>query len=150
LRDRPRRYLLVSVGTIFRTDTKLSEYTVDFERRSAIKSQVLTDFVVDCTLQTHNPGEEILTPWVVQCDGSWCHKGVGISVVVTSLTGVVIRYAAQLIFANDEHSTNNTTEYEALLLALRKMKALGQQTFIIKTDSKVIQEHIEKESEARM
>jgi hypothetical protein len=31
----------------------------------------------------------------------------------------------------------------------RKMKALGQQTFIIKTDSKVFQEHIEKESEAR-
>jgi hypothetical protein len=29
------------------------------------------------------------------------------------------------------------------------MKALGQQTFIIKTDSKVIQEHIEKESKAR-
>jgi hypothetical protein len=44
---------------------------------------------------------------------------------------------------------NNTAEYEALLIALRKMKALGQQTFIIKTDSKVIQEHIEKESKAR-
>jgi hypothetical protein len=29
------------------------------------------------------------------------------------------------------------------------MKALGQQTFIIRTDSKVIWEHIEKESEAR-
>jgi ribonuclease HI len=29
------------------------------------------------------------------------------------------------------------------------MKALGQQTFIIKTDSKVIQEHFEKESKAR-
>jgi hypothetical protein len=29
------------------------------------------------------------------------------------------------------------------------MKALGQQIFIIKTDSKVIQEHIEKESDAR-
>jgi ribonuclease HI len=61
----------------------------------------------------------------------------------------VIRYAAQLIFAKDEHSTNNTTEYEALLLALRKMKSFGQQNFIIKTDSKVIQEHIEKESKAR-
>jgi ribonuclease HI len=61
----------------------------------------------------------------------------------------VIRYAARLIFANDEHSTNNATEYKALLLALRKMKALGQQTFIIKTDSKVIQEHIEKKSETR-
>jgi ribonuclease HI len=61
----------------------------------------------------------------------------------------VIRYAARLIFAKDEHSTNNTMEYEALLLALRKMKALGQQNFIIKTNSKVIQEHIEKESEAK-
>jgi ribonuclease HI len=76
-------------------------------------------------------------------------QGVGISVVVTSPTEVVIRYAARLIFANDKHSTNNTMKYEALLLALRKMKALGQQTFIIKTDSKVIQEHIEKGSKAR-
>jgi ribonuclease HI len=100
-------------------------------------------------LPTQNLDEEIPTPWIVQCDGAWCHKGVGISAVVTSPTGVVIRYAAQLIFANNDHSRNNTTEYEALLLALRKMKALGQQTFIIRTDSKVIQEHIEKESEAR-
>jgi ribonuclease HI len=61
----------------------------------------------------------------------------------------VIRYAARLIFANDEHSTNNTAENEALLLALRKMKALGQQTFIIKTDSKVIQEHIEKGEQSK-
>jgi ribonuclease HI len=49
----------------------------------------------------------------------------------------------------EEHSTNNTTEYEAFLLALRKMKALGQQNFIIRIDSKVIQEHIEKESKAK-
>ena len=35
------------------------------------------------------------------------------------------------------------------MLALRKMKALGQQVFIVKSDSKVIQEHVEKESEAR-
>jgi ribonuclease HI len=61
----------------------------------------------------------------------------------------VIRYAARLIFTKEEHSTNNTTEYEALLLALRKKKPLGQQNFIIRTDSKVIQEHIEKESEEK-
>jgi ribonuclease HI len=122
---------------------------MDFERRSAIKSQVLTDFVVDWTSPTQNLDEKILTPWIVQCDGAWCHKGVRISVVVTSPAGIVIRYAARLIFANNEHSMNNITEYEALLLAIRKKKALGQQTFIIRIDSKVIQEHIEKESEAR-
>jgi ribonuclease HI len=104
---------------------------------------------VDWTSPAQNSEEEIPIPWIVQCDGAWCHKGVGISAVLTSSTGVVIRYVARLIFVNNEHSTNNTTEYKALLLALRKMKALGQQTFIIRTDSKVIQEHIEKESEAR-
>jgi ribonuclease HI len=133
---------------IIKWGAELSEYIVDFER-SAIKSQVLADFIVDWTSPTQNLDEEIPTPWIVQCDGAWCHKGVGISAVVTSPTGVVIRYAARLIFATNEHSMNNTTKYEALLLALRKMKALGQQTFLIRTDSKVIQEHIEKESEAR-
>jgi hypothetical protein len=71
---------------IIKWGAELSEYIVDFERRSAIKSQVLADFVVDWTSPTHNPEEEILTPWVVQCDGAWCHKGVGISAVVTSPT----------------------------------------------------------------
>jgi hypothetical protein len=134
---------------IIKWGAELSEYVVDFERRSAIKSQVLADFVVDWTSPGQNFEENVTKPWIVQCDGAWCYKGVGISAVVTSPTGVVIRYAARLVFANNEHSTNNTTEYEALLLALRKMKALGQQTFIIRTGSKVIQEHIEKESEAR-
>jgi hypothetical protein len=104
---------------IIKWGVELSEYTIAFERRSAIKSQVLADFVVHWTSPTHNPGEDMLTPWVVQCDGAWCHKEVGISVVVTSPTGIVIRYAARLIFIDDVHSTNNTTEYEALLLALR-------------------------------
>jgi hypothetical protein len=135
---------------IIKWGAELSEYVVDFERRSAIKSQVLVDFVVDWTSPTQNLEEDAPEPWIVQCDGAWCYKGVGISAVVTSPMGVVIRYAARLVFANNEHSTNNTTEYEALLLALRKMRALGQQTFIIRTDLKVIQEHIEKESEARI
>jgi ribonuclease HI len=45
--------------------------------------------------------------------------------------------------------TNNTTEYEALLLGLRKVKALGASNFLVKCDAKVIKNHVEKESEAR-
>jgi capsule polysaccharide export protein KpsC/LpsZ len=45
---------------IIKWGAELSEYTVDFERRSAIKLQVLEDFVIDWTSPTHNPGEEIL------------------------------------------------------------------------------------------
>jgi hypothetical protein len=95
---------------IIKWGTELSEYIVDFERGSAIKSQVLADFVVDWTSPTQNLDEEIPTPWIVQCDEAWCYKGVGISAVVTCPAGVVIRYASRLIFLNNEHFTNNTTD----------------------------------------
>jgi hypothetical protein len=49
---------------IIKWGTELSEYIVDFERRSAIKSQVLADFVVDWTSPTQNLDEEIPTPWI--------------------------------------------------------------------------------------
>jgi hypothetical protein len=47
---------------IIKWGAELSEYIVDFERRSAIKSQVLADFVVDWTSPTQNRDEEIPTP----------------------------------------------------------------------------------------
>jgi hypothetical protein len=37
----------VSSGRICKWATELSEYIVDFEKRSAIKSQILADFVAD-------------------------------------------------------------------------------------------------------
>jgi hypothetical protein len=43
---------------IIKWATKLSEYTVDFKRRSAMKSKVLADFIMDWISPTHNPGEE--------------------------------------------------------------------------------------------
>jgi ribonuclease HI len=71
------------------------------------------------------------------------------STIVTSPSGVTIRYQVRIEFPEKTYSTNNKAKYKALLLALRKMKALSQQMFIIKSDSKVIQEHVKKESEAR-
>jgi ribonuclease HI len=60
-----------------------------------------------------------------------------------------MRYVARLNFTKPDPRTNNTTEYKALLLGLRKIKALGNPNFIVKLDSKVISDHVEKEFEAR-
>ena len=87
--------------------------------------------------------------WTVHCDGAWCNEGASIAAIIESPSGAKTRYAAHLSFGNLKSSTNNTTEHEALLLGLRKMKALGHQNFIVKTDSKVVRDHIEKDSEAR-
>jgi ribonuclease HI len=54
-------------------------------------------------------------------------------------------YAVKLDFS----CTNNITEYEALLLGLRKLKAMGIRREILKTDSQVISGHVDKSSKAR-
>ena len=54
-------------------------------------------------------------------------------------------YAARLDFS----CTNNITEYEALLLGLRKLKAMGIRRAILKTDSQVVSGHIDKSCKAK-
>ena len=72
-----------------------------------------------------------------------------VAAIIQSPSGAKLRYAAHLEFSDPDPCTNTTTEYEALLLGLRKMKALGHPNFVIKSDSKVITDHVEKESEAK-
>jgi hypothetical protein len=58
-------------GRIGKWATGLSEHVVDFEKRSAIKSQVLADFIADCTKpSSYTEGPVIDTPWEVYCDGA--------------------------------------------------------------------------------
>jgi hypothetical protein len=54
-------------------------------------------------------------------------------------------YAARLDFS----CTNNIAKYEALMLGLRKLKAMGIKRAILKTDSQVISGHVDKSSKAR-
>jgi hypothetical protein len=58
-------------GRIGKCDMELSKHVADFEKRSAIKSQVLADFITDRTdLSSYTKGLVIDTPWQVYCDGS--------------------------------------------------------------------------------
>jgi hypothetical protein len=58
-------------GRIGKCDMELSKHVADFEKRSAIKSQVLADFITDWTdLSSYTKGLVIDTPWQVYCDGS--------------------------------------------------------------------------------
>jgi ribonuclease HI len=88
--------------------------------------------------------------WTIHCNGAWCHAGAGAAAVITSPTGVKHRYAARLSFAlESDWCTNNVAEYEAVILGLRKLRALGVTTCIIKTDSKVVASQVEKEYAAK-
>jgi ribonuclease HI len=81
----------------------------------------------------------------VFCDGSWGTFGAGAVAVLVAPSKVRTCYAARLDFS----CTNNITEYEALLLGLRKLKAMRIRRAILKTDSEVISSHVYKSSKAR-
>jgi hypothetical protein len=129
---------------------ELSGYHITFEPRTAIKSLVLVDFIVDWTRPTQQQEESPEKIWTTHCDGAWCHAGAGTAAIITSPTGVKYRYAARLSFAlESDRCTNNIAEYEAVILGLRKLRALGVTTCIIRTDSKVVAGQAEKEYSAK-
>jgi ribonuclease HI len=130
---------------------KLSEYVVNFEKRNAIKSQVLADFVAEWT----EPGSATEgaipdEPWLVHCDGAWRAAGASAAAILTSPSGIKLWYAPRLEFSSEaDKCTNNIKEYEAILLGLHKLWAISVQRCILRTESKVVTGQIKKECIAR-
>jgi hypothetical protein len=83
-----------STGRMGKWATELAEHVINFVARSAIKSQVLADFVADWTPSAPK-GEAIVTEpvWEVQCDGAYCHLGSAAAAVLKSPSGIKLRYA---------------------------------------------------------
>ena len=76
---------------------ELNEHHIDYQPRTAIKSQVLVDFIADfspysflhaekelMTLEESSNGEGT---WTLHVDGSSNFKGSGLGLVLTSLNG---------------------------------------------------------------
>jgi ribonuclease HI len=85
--------------------------------------------------------------FVIELGGA---AGAGTAAILTSPSGIKLRYAARLQFSNEANKcTNNIAEYEAILLGLHKLWAIGVQRCILHTDSKVVAGQIEKECIAR-
>jgi ribonuclease HI len=135
-----------ATGRIGKWATKLNEFTIDYVHRSSIQSQSLADFIADWTPGAQ--GEEAtkdVEAWTIFCDGSWGTFSAGAAAVLVALSKVRTCYAVKLDFS----CTNNIAEYEALLLGLRKLKAMGIRRAILKTDSQVISGQLDKSSKAR-
>jgi ribonuclease HI len=67
--------------------------------------------------------------------------GMGIAAILMPPKGPWLCYAARLEFP----MTNNIAKYEAVLVGLRKLRALGVRRCTVRSDSQVIVGHIEKE-----
>jgi hypothetical protein len=127
-------------GKIGKWAMKLSEHVIDLEKRSAIKSHVLADFIADWTEpSSYTEGLVIDTLWQVYCDGAWGVSRAGAAAILISPSGIKLRYVTRLQFMTEtDKCSNNVAEYEAVLLGLHKLRVTRVQNCILKIDSKVI------------
>jgi hypothetical protein len=92
---------------------ELSEHVIDFEKHSAIKSQILADFIaewMELGSSTERPIPK--SPWLVYCDRAWGAVGFGAAAILISPSGIKLRYATRLQFNNEvDKCTNNIAEY---------------------------------------
>jgi hypothetical protein len=128
-------------GRIAKWVLELMRQNILYAPRSAIKSQVLVDFVAEW--------KEIQTPptpleherWTIYFDGSLMKEGAGVGLVVISLLGVRMEYMVRLPFP----ASNNVAEYEALINSLRIAVELGIHRLEIRGDSELVVDQLMKE-----
>jgi ribonuclease HI len=83
---------------------------------------------------------------LVYYDGAWGNIGAGVATILVSPLGIKLCYIVRLQFHSEaDKCTNNIAEYEAILLGLHKLRAIGVQTCTLRMDTKVVPGQIEKE-----
>ncbi|KAK1649381.1 hypothetical protein QYE76_067186 [Lolium multiflorum] len=127
-----------ATGRTAKWGIELSAFDITYKARTAVKSQVLADFVADWTEAPDANLEPEPETWVMHFDGSKQHQGSGAGVTLKSPTGEELQYVLQIHF----EATNNMAEYEALLHGLRIAKEIGIKHIICCGDSDLVAQQV--------
>jgi ribonuclease HI len=128
-------------GRITRWALELMGQNITYAPRSAIKSQVLADFVAEWTEIQTPPASIEHETWIMYFDGSVMKKGASVDLVFISPLDVHIEYFVRLHFP----ASNNTTEYEALINGLRIAVELEIKRLEIRGDSELVVDKVMKD-----
>jgi ribonuclease HI len=157
LSDLPLKMLLQRsdfTGRITRWGVYLGSLGVEYKPRTAIKGQILAEFLAEFQHDPSNPS--VLVPintqldlgtkkWELFVDGASNSKGSGAGIVLISPEGLTLEQAVRLKFT----ASNNEAEYEAMLIGLRTAKKLGADHLQIFCDSQLVANQISGEYQAR-
>ena len=136
LTDRPLRQAMSNpdaVGRLALWAIELSEFDIQYRPQTAIKGQVVSDFIAEFTYD-EDKGAEESPQWSVHMDGSSNRQAGGAGVVLLSPEGDVVECMIHLDFP----TTNNEAEYEVLVASLDLARAARATSVVIYCDSQVI------------
>ena len=122
---------------------ELSEFDIVYRSRSAIKGQVLVDFMVEMSnIRPRDIGEKL---WILETDGSSKAIGGGVDMILQSLEGLSITQAVKFAF----DVSNNEVEYKAVLLELQMAKELSIMNLELRCNSQLVASQLQGEYEAK-
>jgi ribonuclease HI len=128
-----------AIGCVSLWGIELSPLDITYEKRKAIKSQVLSDFTAEW-LELQNTGPpDLSSVWTMYFDGSKRVQGAGAGVVLISPQGDKLKYVLRMSFPQ---ASNNEAEYEALLHEMKMAKACGATRLKIFGDSILVVQQV--------
>ncbi|XP_074324197.1 uncharacterized protein LOC141661114 [Apium graveolens] len=122
---------------------ELIQFYIEYKPRTAIKAQVLSDFVAECQFRAKhsNPDKDQLRPWLLFIDGSSTTSSGGTGIILINPEGFKIQQALKFEFL----ATNNVAEYEALITGLKLAASLEVHIINIFGDSQLVAKQISGE-----
>jgi ribonuclease HI len=128
-----------AIGRVSLWGIELSPLDITYEKRKAIKSQVLPDFTIEW-LELQNTGPpDLSSVWTMYFDGSKRIQGAGAGVVLISPQGDKLKYVLRMSFPQ---ASNNEAEYEALLHGMKMAKACRATRLKIFGDSNLVVQQV--------
>ncbi|XP_074359678.1 uncharacterized protein LOC141699730 [Apium graveolens] len=147
--DQPLKRILHKpdmTGFLAAWKVELSQFHIEYLPRSAMKSQILSNFVVECKFNDPITEETSFSQkaWTLYVDGSSTSSSGGAGVILISPEGFKIQQALKFSFL----VTNNVAEYEALLAGLRLEIELEVKILEIFSDSQLVAKQLQGEFKA--
>nr|XP_016487846.1 PREDICTED: uncharacterized protein LOC107807903 [Nicotiana tabacum] len=128
-------------GILAKWIVQMSEFDIEYKPRTAIKSQVLADFIADFSpgLMPLASKEAIMVSeptsgvWTLFTDRASNVKGSGLGIVLVTPSGETLRQAIRTVTL-----TNNEAEYEALITGLELAQGFDSKAINVKCDSQLV------------
>ena len=139
---------LETSGRLMKWAIELSEFDIIYKPKTAIKGEVLMDFVMEFTSAKPTESTQTTTNlpiWRLSVDEVANAQGSGAGLILTSLEGIDIEYALRFIF----QASNNEAEYEAVIAGLNLAYSMEVYQQEVCSDSQLVVRQIEDTYEAK-
>ena len=149
LMERPMKQILHKLetsGRLIKWAIELSEFDIRYKPRTAVKGQVLADFIMEFTPSNTStkPTETTqLAPylpiWRLSVDGVANSQRSGAGLILTSPDGIDMEYALRFGF----QASNNEAEYEVVIAGLNLTHSMEADQLEVCSDSQLVVKQIE-------